>query len=149
MHPEEGKGFFRGFHLLNVGSGYIKIISLRYLTRIIHAPLLPSSSPPKKGGTSANRSPDERFSSWDCSDVTRFHVSALCQGLSRTASRRTGLLVGHHHHGSNEVERLRRAAQFDAAEIRQHPSIERFQGKGTRKMQSDFRLQFFDPYTYF
>lgn len=74
------------------------------LTRIIHTPLLPRSSPPKKRRHVCDQAPDERFSSWDRSGVTHFPVSALCQGLFRTASRRTSILVRHHHHGSNEVE---------------------------------------------
>ena len=45
-----------------------------------------------------------RFSPWISSGVTRFHVSALCQALSRAANRRTDSLVRHEHHSSNEVE---------------------------------------------
>ena len=87
------------------GSGKSRVRTEKiYLARIIHAPLLPRSSPQKQRRHVCDQAPDERFSSWDRSGVTRFHVSALCQGLFRTASRRTSILVRHHHHGSNEVK---------------------------------------------
>ena len=75
-----------------------------YLTRIIHAPLSSRWSPPKMRRHVCYQAPDERCSSLNRSGVIRFHVSALCQVLSRAASRRTGILVRHDHHGSNEVE---------------------------------------------
>lgn len=75
-----------------------------HLARIIHAPLSSRWSPPKMRRHVCYQAPDERCSSLNRSGVIRFHVSALCQVLSRAASRRTSILVRHDHHGSNEVE---------------------------------------------
>lgn len=79
-------------------------IAIYTLARIIHAPLSSRWSPPKMRRHVCYQAPDERCSSLNRSGVIRFHVSALCQVLSRAASRRTGILVRHDHHGSNEVE---------------------------------------------